>query len=91
MIRYSWTIALLPFVSFLLTMLFGKRLPGKGAWIGILAVGAGVAMSLSVLWHFVSGGVPFESSVHWFTTARSLIAGVNSRAFASKYSCIEAW
>ncbi len=67
-IRYAWVIALLPFVSFPLTVFFGKRLPGKGAWIGILAVGAGLVMSLAVLWHFVSGGGPFESSVHWFSS-----------------------
>ena len=67
MIRYTWVIALLPFVSFLLTMFFGKRLPGKGAWIGMLAVGAGLAMSLAVLGHFVSGGAPYEASIHWFT------------------------
>lgn len=68
MIRYAWVIALLPFISFLLTMFLGKRLPGKGAWIGILAVGAGLAMSLIVLGHFVSGGAPFEAATHWFTT-----------------------
>ena len=67
MIRYAWVIALLPFVSFLLTMFFGKRLPGKGAWLGVLAVGAGLVMSLTVLGHFASGGSPYEASIHWFT------------------------
>ncbi len=66
MIRYAWVIALLPFLSAILTLFFGKRTPGHGAVYGILAIGAGFVMSLAVLWHFVQGGGPYQSSVSWF-------------------------
>jgi NADH-quinone oxidoreductase subunit L len=66
-IRYTWVIALLPFISAALILFFGKRVPGKGSGFGILAVGAGFVMSLAVLWHFVQGGGIYASSVSWFS------------------------
>jgi NADH-quinone oxidoreductase subunit L len=66
-IRYTWVIALLPFASAALILFFGKRTPGKGAGFGIIAIAAGLVMSLMVLWHFVQGGGPVESSTAWFT------------------------
>ncbi|MFN8232270.1 MAG: NADH-quinone oxidoreductase subunit L [Actinomycetota bacterium] len=66
-IRYTWVIALLPFVSAALILFFGKRAPGKGSGFGIAAVGAGFVMSLAVLWHFVQGGSVYASSVPWFS------------------------
>jgi NADH-quinone oxidoreductase subunit L len=65
-IKYTWIIAVLPFASTVLTLFFGKRTPGKGTVYGIAAIGAGLVMSLVVLWHFVQGGGPYESSVSWF-------------------------
>ena len=64
--RFAWIIALLPLVSFFLIVFFGKRMPGGGAGIGIVAIGAGLVLSLMVLWHFVQGGEATESSVSWF-------------------------
>jgi NADH-quinone oxidoreductase subunit L len=66
-LRYTWLIAVLPFVSAALTLFFGKRTPGKGPIYGILAVGAALVGSFVVLSHFVTGGGPFQSSVDWFT------------------------
>jgi NADH-quinone oxidoreductase subunit L len=65
-IRFSWIIVLLPVVSALLTLFFGKRTPGKGAVYGIVAVGTGFVMSLMVLWNFVQGGETYASQVSWF-------------------------
>ena len=65
-IRFSWIIVLLPVVSALLTLFFGKRTPGKGAVYGIVAVGTGFVMSLMVLWNFVQGGGTYASQVSWF-------------------------
>ena len=65
-IRFSWIIVLLPVVSALLTLFFGKRTPGKGAVYGIVAVGVGFVMSLMVLWNFVQGGGTYASQVNWF-------------------------
>ena len=67
LLRYAWLVALLPFVSAVLTLFFGKRTPGKGPVYGITALTAGLALSLGILWHFVTGGGPYGSSVEWFT------------------------
>jgi NADH-quinone oxidoreductase subunit L len=67
LLRYAWLVALLPFVSALLTLLFGRRTPGKGPVYGIVAIGAGFVLSLGILWHFVTGGGPYASSVSWFS------------------------
>jgi NADH-quinone oxidoreductase subunit L len=66
-IRFSWVLVLLPFVSAVLTLLFGKRTPGRGAVYGVLALGVSFAMSLAILWHFVQGGGTYASQVNWFT------------------------
>ncbi len=66
-LRYAWIVAVLPFASAVLTLLFGKRTPGRGPVYGIAAIGAGFVLSLAILWHFVTGGGPGGSSVDWFT------------------------
>jgi NADH-quinone oxidoreductase subunit L len=67
LLRYAWVVALLPFVSAALTLFFGRRTPGKGPVYGIVALAAGLVLSLGILWHFVTGGGPYASSVEWFT------------------------
>jgi len=67
LLRYAWLVALLPFASALLTLLFGRRTPGRGSVYGIAAIGAGLVLSLGILWHFVADGGPYGSSVEWFT------------------------
>ncbi|MCZ7527599.1 MAG: NADH-quinone oxidoreductase subunit L [Acidimicrobiia bacterium] len=49
MLRNAWLIPLVPAVSFLLILLFGKRLPRKGSEVGIVAVGASLAMAIVAL------------------------------------------
>jgi NADH-quinone oxidoreductase subunit L len=66
MIKYAWVIAVLPFVSALLTLSIGKRLPGKGAFFGITAISIGLVMALGVQLHFVQGGGPQTSQISWF-------------------------
>ncbi len=46
MLRNVWVIPLIPAVSFVLILFFGKRLPRKGSEIGIAAVGIAFALSL---------------------------------------------
>ena len=65
-IQYAWVVALLPFTAAALTLVFGKRTPGKGSVFGIAALAAALALALAVLWHFVTGGGPYESSLDWF-------------------------
>jgi NADH-quinone oxidoreductase subunit L len=66
MVRFSWVIPVLPLVASALIASFGKRMRGKGAEVGIIAVGAAFVLSLIVAWHFVSGGGPYASAVTWF-------------------------
>ncbi len=47
LLRNAWIIPVFPFVSFWLILFFGKRLPKKGAEIGIAAVG--IAFALAVI------------------------------------------
>ena len=66
-VEHAWLIVVLPFVSAALTLFIGKRTPGRGAVYGIAAMGAGLVMSLGVLWQFVQhGGATYESSIDWF-------------------------
>ena len=46
MLDYAWIIPALPAVSFLLILFFGKRMPLRGAEIGVGAVGASFVLSI---------------------------------------------
>jgi NADH-quinone oxidoreductase subunit L len=65
-LRNAWLIALLPFVSGVLTLTLGKRTPGKGPIYGIVALGTALLLSLGVLLHFVQGGGPAGAELRWF-------------------------
>ena len=65
-LRNAWLIALLPFLSGVLTLTLGKRTPGKGPVYGIAALGSALVLSLGVLWHFVQGGGPAGAELRWF-------------------------
>ena len=65
MVEQAWLIPVIPLVSFLLIVFFGKRTPGRGADVGILAVFASFVISLIVFFQ-VLGGEEVERSVTWF-------------------------
>ena len=46
MLNYAWLFPAIPAASFVLILLFGKRTPGKGAPIGILALGSTFVLSI---------------------------------------------
>jgi NADH-quinone oxidoreductase subunit L len=72
---YAWLIPVIPLVSFFLIVFFGKRMPKKGAEIGILALLASLALSLLVFFETISilGGPEggefhgYERSLRWMT------------------------
>jgi NADH-quinone oxidoreductase subunit L len=66
MVRFAWIIPALPMAAFFIILFFGKRLPGRGAEVGIGAVAIGLVISLVVLGHFVSGGEAVERSLAFF-------------------------
>ena len=69
MLRYAWVLPLLPAVSFVLILFFGKRMPKKGSEVGILALSASFILSLLVAMEWIGEHVP-RHPVHrhatWF-------------------------
>jgi len=47
-IRYAYIIPLLPLLAFFVNLAVGRRLPRKGDWVSIAAIGAGLAMSIAI-------------------------------------------
>jgi NADH-quinone oxidoreductase subunit L len=66
-----WLVPLLPFVSFLIILFFGKRMRDKGHTIGIAAVGLGLALSLAGFIELASGASEVEKSWTWFAFEHS--------------------
>ena len=64
MIEVAWLIPVIPLVAFFLILFFGKRTPGRGADIGILATGASFLISLFVFFE-VQGGAELNRSLTW--------------------------
>jgi NADH-quinone oxidoreductase subunit L len=50
---YSWLIPIIPAVSFVLILLFGRRLPRKGSEIGITAVGATFLLACGTAYQWI--------------------------------------
>ena len=46
MLNYAWLFPAIPALSFVLILFFGKRTPGKGAPIGIVALGSSFVLSI---------------------------------------------
>jgi NADH-quinone oxidoreductase subunit L len=64
-LRTAWIIPVIPFVAAAIIALFGKRLPGRGADLGIISISVVLVLTLLVLWHFVVSGGPVERSWQW--------------------------
>ncbi|MFN2557183.1 MAG: NADH-quinone oxidoreductase subunit L [Nitriliruptorales bacterium] len=66
---YAWLIPVVPLVSAAVIAAFGKRLPLKGAEIGIVALAAVLAYSAVIAWmtfvEAVPGTLPVERAVTW--------------------------
>ena len=52
-LQHAWLIPLIPAVSFCLIILFGKRMPFKGAEIGIAALGASFVLSIGTAFQWI--------------------------------------
>ncbi len=50
MIRYAYIIVFLPLISFFVNIAVGKRLPRKGDWVSLATIGAGLVMSIVILY-----------------------------------------
>jgi len=61
----AWLIPILPLVAWLAVVFVGKRLPGRGAELSILATGASFVLSMFVFFD-VTGGAEVERAWTWF-------------------------
>ncbi len=63
--RYAWLVPALTMASWAVILLAGKRLPGKGAPVGILAVAAGWAISIVLLAGAIGGRAAYHAGGIW--------------------------
>jgi NADH-quinone oxidoreductase subunit L len=70
--RLAWLVPALTLAAWALILLVGKHLPGKGAPVGILAVGAGWLLSLGILGRVIDGVEPYHLSGEWAPFASDL-------------------
>src|SRR5215210_1887410 len=73
MLKNAWLIPFIPAVSFVIILLFGKRLPGKGASVGILAIGTSFVLSLVTAAQWLGREEPREAvgrHLTWFEMGR---------------------
>ncbi len=75
---HAWLIPVLPAVAFAIILLVGKRLPGKGAEIGITAILASLVLSLLAAAQWIQrvndAGAGHEGALGFFTTLGRSIA-----------------
>jgi len=63
----AWLVAVLPLSAFFLIVFFGKRTPGAGAPIGILATGSAFLIGLGSFADAISRGGIVERSITWIS------------------------
>ncbi|HET6946281.1 MAG TPA: NADH-quinone oxidoreductase subunit L, partial [bacterium] len=64
MLSSAWIIPVLPFLAFWLIILFGRRLPGEGAYVAIGAMGIDALLSIAILVQ-VLGGATYQANMVW--------------------------
>ena len=63
----AWLIPVLPLSAFFLIVFFGKRTPGKGAGIGIVATGAAFLLGLGSFVEAIGSEEIVERSIRWIS------------------------
>ncbi|MFQ3548385.1 MAG: NADH-quinone oxidoreductase subunit L [Armatimonadota bacterium] len=79
MLELTWLIPLLPALAFVVIIAYGRKLPGEGAYIAILAIFAslGLTFALAIGWFF--GGLEhhyhglFSKSIEWMPAGKTPI------------------
>jgi NADH-quinone oxidoreductase subunit L len=69
----AWLIPLIPALSFVVILFFGKKLPRSGDWVGVGAVGASFLLSLGVAAQWISHEEVVSKHVTWFEIGRTHI------------------
>ncbi|MBI2872617.1 MAG: NADH-quinone oxidoreductase subunit L [Chloroflexi bacterium] len=65
--EWAWLIPALSFIAFALIVAFGRWLPGRGAFIAVLAIGAGFVLFWPVMVDLVRTGLPGEPGQYGFS------------------------
>lgn len=73
MVTLAWLVPALPLLAWAVILLVGKRSPGKGAPIGILAIGVGWVLSIVILARVVGGGAAYHAGTTWAPISANLI------------------
>ena len=74
----AWLIPLIPAISFLVILFFGKKMPKKGAESGIFAVGASLVLSLLVAAEWIKDQTVATGHVTWWENGDTHItAGIH--------------
>ena len=83
--RLAWLVPALTLAAWALILLVGRRLPGKGAPFGILAVGAGWLLSLGILGRVIGGAAPYHLHGDWapFSTDLRIPIGITVDGLAA--------
>jgi NADH-quinone oxidoreductase subunit L len=63
--KLAWLVPALPLVAWAVLLLVGRRLPGGGAAVGILAVAVGWVISLAILFGVIGGADAYHASTEW--------------------------
>jgi NADH-quinone oxidoreductase subunit L len=65
--EYAVLIPLLPIFGFILTLFLGRKLPGQGSFIPVLAIAGSTIISVGVLLEIYPSGEVIHQSWHWFS------------------------
>ena len=63
--KLAWLVPALPLVAWAVQLLLGRRLPGGGAAVGILAVAIGWVIALAILSGVIGGADTYHVSHQW--------------------------
>jgi NADH-quinone oxidoreductase subunit L len=63
--KLAWLVPALPLVAWAVLLLVGRRLPGGGAAVGILAVAIGWVISLAILFGVIGGANAYHVAHEW--------------------------
>jgi len=84
MVAIAWLIPLLPFLAFWLIIFFGRRLPGRGAYVAIGAMLLAAVFSLRLFVALASGADPVHSRIDWLVLGeRAMAVGIQVDALTT--------
>src|SRR5437667_380581 len=69
-LKVAWLIPLIPAVSYLVILLFGKKMPKKGCEPGIIALGASWVLAVACAAEWIKNEHVVNKSTSWFTNGK---------------------